>query len=60
MDPRPENPLLPELGVTTETGQIPALPTAADAGERTTTWRTTAGVVLALTAVFVVIVLMGL
>lgn len=58
MDPRPENSLLPELATTTETGQIPSVP--ADVGERTTTWRTTAGVVVALVLAFVAIVLMGL
>lgn len=43
-----------------ETGQIPAVPTTADAGEQGPTWRSSLGVTLALVAAFTLVTLVSL
>jgi uncharacterized membrane protein len=45
---------------TTQTGPIPIVRGSGDAGQRETTWRTTAAVVAALVIAFALVVLMGL
>ncbi|GAP80052.1 MULTISPECIES: hypothetical protein [Brachybacterium] len=60
MDPRPDIPLGHEMAPTTQTGPVPVVSASADAGERDSSWRTTAGVTAALVLAFVLAVLMGL
>lgn len=60
MDPRPDIHLGHEMTPTTSTGPIPIVSASADAGERSTSWRTTAAVIVALVLAFAGMVLMGL
>lgn len=60
MDPRPDIHLGHEMTPTTHTGPIPIVSASADAGERDSSWRTTAAVVVALVLAFACLVLMGL
>lgn len=60
MDPRPDIHLGHDMTPTTHTGPIPIVSASADAGDRGSSWRTTAGVIIALVLAFAGIVLMGL
>ncbi len=60
MDPRPDIHLGHEMTPTTHTGPIPAVSASADAGQRDSSARTTAAVIIALVLAFIGIVLMGL
>ncbi|WP_062946741.1 MULTISPECIES: hypothetical protein [Brachybacterium] len=60
MDPRPDIHLGHEMTPTTHTGPIPVVSASADAGQRDSSARTTAAVIIALVLAFIGIVLMGL
>ena len=49
-----------ELQAAAETGQIPAVPATADAGDHTPTWRRTLAVTIALVAAFLAVALVSL
>ncbi|MGO1285604.1 MAG: hypothetical protein ACTHWF_14770 [Brachybacterium sp.] len=60
MESRHEFTVGQELQATTETGQIQAVPTTADAREQAPTWRSSLGVAASLVAAFVVVTLVSL